>query len=275
MVVCRYAAESGSKKPFDLVMFSRLRSCIVWRIEEDEVGTLCCPFRDGSVLVNYIRPPDAKPCHGIKEPAAGCRANLVIGEGRIGFAKPMRMPRYELKQQTDSERTRIMIFDLKTFTFVHVALSLVGIGSGFVVMYGLLTGRRLHGWTTLFLATTVATSVTGFGFPFDHLLPSHKVGIVSLVALAVAILARYAFQLAGAWRRIYVAGAVVALYLNVFVGIVQAFQKVPALKALAPTQSEPSFLLTQLVVMALFIALAVFAAIRFRIQPVSTSVRTA
>src|SRR5439155_8179662 len=96
-------------------------------------------------------------------------------------------------------------------------ISLVGIGSGFVVIFGLLAGKRLDGWTALFLVTTVATSVTGFGFPFDHLLPSHKVGIISLAVLAVAILARYAFHLAGGWRRIYVISAVTALYLNVFV----------------------------------------------------------
>src|SRR5207253_1791059 len=129
-----------------------------------------------------------------------------------------------------------MIFGMttSTFTFVHVLISLVGIGSGFVVLFGLLAGKRLNGWTALFLATTVATSVTGFGFPFDHLLPSHKVGIISLLVLAIAILARYVFHLAGAWRRIYVVSASVALYLNVFVGVVQAFEKVPALKELAP-----------------------------------------
>jgi hypothetical protein len=163
-----------------------------------------------------------------------------------------------------------MIFDLKTFTLVHVVISLVGIGSGFVVMYGLLAGRRFDGWTALFLVSTVATSVTGFGFPFDHLLPAHKVGIISLAVLALAILARYGLRLAGAWRWLYVVGAVVALYLNVFVGIVQAFEKVPALKAMAPTQSEPPFLLTQLVVLALFIAVAIVAAVRFRIEPVRT-----
>src|SRR5437879_12160188 len=120
-----------------------------------------------------------------------------------------------------------------TLTLVHVLLSLIGIGAGLVVMVGLLTGRSLNGWTGLFLFTTVATSVTGFGFPFDHLLPSHKVGIISLVVLAVAILARYALHLTGAWRRIYVISAVAALYLNVFVAVVQAFLKVPALHALA------------------------------------------
>jgi hypothetical protein len=158
-----------------------------------------------------------------------------------------------------------------TFTFVHVALSLVGICSGFVVVFGLLTGKRLDGWTVLFLVSTVATSVTGFGFPFDHLLPSHKVGILSLLVLAVAILARYALHLAGAWRRIYVVGAAIALYLNFFVLIVQAFQKVPALKAMAPTQSEPPFLVAQLVVLALFVALAIVAVKRFR----DPSIRTA
>src|SRR5712691_7810656 len=117
-----------------------------------------------------------------------------------------------------------MIFGMtiSTFTLVHFVISMVGIASGLVVVFGLLTGKRLDGWTALFLATTVATSVTGFGFPFDHLLPSHKVGIISLVVLAVAILARYAFHLTGAWRRIYVISAVVALYLNVFVAVVQA-----------------------------------------------------
>jgi hypothetical protein len=158
-----------------------------------------------------------------------------------------------------------MIFSLATYTAIHVVLSLVGIGSGFVVMFGLFSGRRLDGWTLVFLASTVATSVTGFGFPVEHFLPSHGVGIVSLVVLTAAILARYAFHLAGNWRRIYVIGAVVALYLNVFVGIVQAFQKVPALKALAPTQSELPFLLTQLVVITLFVVLAIVAARRFRI----------
>jgi hypothetical protein len=157
-----------------------------------------------------------------------------------------------------------MIFSLATYTLVHVVISLVGIGSGLIVVLGLIVGKRLDLWTALFLATTVATSVTGFGFPFDHLLPSHIVGGISLVVLAVAIVARYGRHLAGAWRRIYVIGAVVALYLNVFVLIVQAFLKVPALNTLAPTQSEPPFLIAQLVVLALFIGLGAAAAIRFR-----------
>ena len=159
-----------------------------------------------------------------------------------------------------------MIFgmSLATYTLVHVLISLVGIGSGLVVMYGLMNGKRLDGWTAVFLASTVATSVTGFGFPFDHLLPSHKVGIVSLVVLAVAIVARYPLHLAGPWRPVYVVCATVALYLNVFVGVVQAFLKVPALKAMAPRQTEPPFVVAQSAVLALFVVLGIVAAIRFR-----------
>ena len=166
-----------------------------------------------------------------------------------------------------------MIFGMSTatFTLVHVVISLIGIGSGLVVAFGLLNARRLDRWTALFLVTTVATSVTGFGFPYEHLLPSHKVGIISLVALTVAILARYSFHLAGAWRWIYVVTAMIALYLNVFVLIVQAFLKVPVLKAMAPTQSEPPFLVTQLVVLAIFVALTILEAKTFRSDPVLTA----
>ena len=156
-----------------------------------------------------------------------------------------------------------MILGLQPFTFVHVAIGLVGILSGFVVLYGLLAGRRFEGWTALFLLTTVATSVTGFGFPIFIILPSHIVGLISLVLLAAAIVARYAFRLAGFWRSVYVIGAGIALYLNVFVLIVQLFQKVPALKALAPTQSEPPFALTQGAALAVFAALIIAALIRF------------
>lgn len=159
-----------------------------------------------------------------------------------------------------------MIFGMttSTYTLVHVVISLVGILSGFIVVGGLLSSKRLDGVTALFLATTVATSATGFGFPFHRLMPSHIVGTISLVVLAVAILARYAFRLAGAWRWIYVVSAVLALYFNVFVLVAQSFNKVPALRALAPTESEPPFLVAQLVVMALFIWLGVFAVKKFR-----------
>jgi hypothetical protein len=166
-----------------------------------------------------------------------------------------------------------MIFGMTTaaFTLVHVWISLVGIGSGLIVLFGLLNAKRLNGWTGLFLATTMATSVTGFGFPFEQLLPSHKVGIISLVVLAIAILARYAFHLAGSWRWIYVVSALIALYLNVFVAIVQSFQKVSALKELAPTQSEPPFLVTHVVVLALFIVLAIMAVKSFRAENIGVA----
>jgi hypothetical protein len=140
-----------------------------------------------------------------------------------------------------------------------VVLSLIGIGAGLIVMLGLPAGKQLDRWNTLFLATTVATSVTGFGFPFDHLLPSHKIGIISLVILAVAIVARYMVHQAGAWRRIYVVCVAAALYLNVFVGVTQAFLKFPALTAVAPKQTEPPFAVAQLVVLGVFIALTIVA----------------
>jgi hypothetical protein len=156
-----------------------------------------------------------------------------------------------------------MIFGMTTYTFVHVVLSLIGIGSGLVVVIGLFASKRLEAWTAVFLTTTVATSVTGFGFPFVKFLPSHGVGIVSLIVLAIAILARYGKHLAGPWRWTYAAGAVVALYLNVFVLIVQLFRKVPALQAMAPTQSEPPFQVAQLAVLALFVVMGVAAVKRF------------
>jgi hypothetical protein len=154
-----------------------------------------------------------------------------------------------------------------TFTTVHVVLSLIGIITGAVVLLGMLGAKRLDGWTALFLATTVLTSVTGFLFHSASFGPPHVVGVISLVVLAVAILALYLYRLAGAWRWIYIVGAVLALYLNVFVGVVQAFQKLPALAALAalaPTQSEPPFLVAQLVVLAAFVLLGITAVKRFR-----------
>ena len=152
---------------------------------------------------------------------------------------------------------------LAAFTLFHVALSLVGIFTGFVVLLALFSGKHSEGWTATFLVTTTATSVTGFLFPFHKFLPSHSVGIVSLLVLAVTIPALYAFHLAGPWRRTYVIGAVIALYLNVFVLIVQFFMKIPTLKTLTPTQSEPPFLGTQVAVMLVFFVLGVLAAKRF------------
>jgi hypothetical protein len=164
---------------------------------------------------------------------------------------------------------------LATYTLLHVLISLVGIGSGLVVMFGLLTGKRLDGWTGLFLVTTVLTSVTGFAFPFDHLLPSHVLGIISLIVLAAAIPARYVFHMNGSWRWIYVICAGMALYLNVFVLVAQTFMKVPALKALAPTQKEPPFLIAQLVVLVIFAALTILATKRFHLGPEQVRARAA
>jgi hypothetical protein len=160
---------------------------------------------------------------------------------------------------------------MTTFTFVHVVLSLVGIGSGFVILWGLLTARRLEGWTALFLASNVATSATGFLFPFERLLPSHVLGTLSLVVLTAAIVARYPRRLGGVWRRVYAVTAVTALYFNVFVLIVQLFLKVPALHELAPTQSEAPFAITQLVALVLFALFAAGAAIKFRPEPVEAA----
>jgi len=146
-----------------------------------------------------------------------------------------------------------MIFGITTFTLIHVVLSLVGIVTGLVVAGGLAAVRRLDGWTGLFLATTVLTNVTGFGFPFVTFLPSHAVGVISLVILPFVIAARYWKHLADAWRRVFVVGAVLALYLNVFVLVAQLFRRLPALIALAPTQKEPPFAVTQVAVLLLFV----------------------
>jgi hypothetical protein len=156
---------------------------------------------------------------------------------------------------------------MNVFTLVHVVISLIAIATGLVVVFGLLTGKPLDRWTAVFLATTVATSATGFGFPADRVLPSHIVGGVSLVLLAAAIYARYARHLAGVWRPVYAASAVSALYLNLFVFVVQAFLRVPALRALAPTQSEPPFQVAQLVLLVIAVLVGVAATIRFRRAP--------
>lgn len=160
---------------------------------------------------------------------------------------------------------------LGAFTAFHVVLSLVGIGSGLMALYGWLTARWFDRWTTVFLVTTVATSVTGFLFPFEHFLPSHALGILSLVALAIAIVALYKFRLAGVWRRTYAVSATVALYFNVFVLVAQMFKKIPALTALAPTQSEPPFGIAQVVVLILFAFLGTRAAIKFPSNPLQTA----
>ncbi|MEY2495338.1 MAG: hypothetical protein QOJ45_1830 [Verrucomicrobiota bacterium] len=159
---------------------------------------------------------------------------------------------------------------LHLYTIVHTLISLVGIFTGFVVLFGLLAGKRFDGWTKWFLITTVATSVTGFFFPFHGFTPAYAVGGISLVVLAIAIVARYRLEMAGPWRWIYIVTAMIAFYFNVFVGVVMAFRRVPALHAIAPTQTEPAFAITQLAVLALFVVLAIVATIRFRPQPLRT-----
>jgi len=154
---------------------------------------------------------------------------------------------------------------LAVFTLFHVVLSLAGIFSGFVVVLGLLKAKAVPGWTAIFLWTTVGTSVTGYLFPFHKLLPSHILGAISLVALGVAIYALYRRNLAGSWRQAYAVTAVLALYLNVFVLVAQLFAKVPALKALAPTQSEGPFKVAQLVVLISFVVVGVLATRSFRL----------
>ena len=154
---------------------------------------------------------------------------------------------------------QIIGLTLSAFTRLHVVLSLIGLLAGLVVVLAMLADKRLPGWTVLFLASTALTSLTGFLFPFSHLLPSHVVGLVSLLVLAIAALALYAFRLAGAWRSLFIVSAILALYLNVFVAVVQAFQKLAFLQPLAPTQAEPPVVVAQLAVLGIFIALGVLA----------------
>ena len=160
---------------------------------------------------------------------------------------------------------------LQIYTIVHTLISLVAIFTGTVVVFGMLVSHRLDGWTKWFLITAVATTVTGFFFPFHGFTPAFTLGIITVPILAVTIYARYPKKLVGAWRWIYVIGAVTSVYFNLFVLVVQAFLKIPALHAMAPTQTEQPFKLTQLAVLALFVVLAIAAAIRFRIEPIRTT----
>ncbi len=153
---------------------------------------------------------------------------------------------------------------IENFTILHTAISLVAIASGLIVLAGMPRARRLPGWTALFLVTTVLTSVTGFMFPINGLTPAIVFGVISIVILAIALMALYVKHLSGAWRWIYVTTALAALYLNVFVLIVQSFQKVPALQKLAPTQSEPPFLIAQAAALIAFLILGAMAARKFR-----------
>lgn len=157
-----------------------------------------------------------------------------------------------------------MPFDLPTFTLTHVLLSVLGLIAGLVVAGGLVSGARLDGWTAFFLSTTIATSVTGYGFPAPKLLPSHIVGAISLLALALCVYARYGRKMQAGWRQVYVVTAVTSLYLNAFVLMVQLFVKTPALARLAPTQQEAPFVLTQAVILVVFVWIGEKAWRRFR-----------
>ena len=156
---------------------------------------------------------------------------------------------------------------LQIYTIIQTLISLVAIFTGFVVVFGLLASKRLDGWTKWFLVTAVATTITGFFFPFHGFTPAIGLGIISLPFLAFSIFARYPKHLAGPWRWIYVISAVICLYFNLFVLVVQSFEKVPALHAIAPTQTEPPFKLTQLVALLVSALLAIIAAIRFHPEP--------
>ena len=158
----------------------------------------------------------------------------------------------------------ILGMSIGAFTLLHVVITLVEIGSGLIVVGGMFASNRLPLTTALFLFTTALTSVTGFLFPIHGLTPALRVGILACVILAVALFALYKKHLAGAWRWVFVITAVASLYLNVFVLVVQSFVKVSALNALAPTQSEPPFTITQAVVLAIFILIALIAAMKFR-----------
>lgn len=153
---------------------------------------------------------------------------------------------------------------MTTFTLIHVGISLIGIGAGFVVMAGFFSAKRLDGWTSIFLTSTVLTSVTGFLFPFHKFMPSYVIAGLSLVILAIAIVARYARHLLGGWRTTYVVTSMIAFFFNCFVLVAQLFAKVPALKALAPTQSEPPFAIAEGVLLLLFIWLSIRAVKGFR-----------
>ena len=162
---------------------------------------------------------------------------------------------------------------LQIYTIIHTLISLIAIFTGIVVLFGMIAGKRLDGWTKWFLITAVATTINGFFFPFHGFTPAIGLGIISLPFLTITIFARYLKHLAGAWRWIYVIGAVICLYFNLFVLVVQLFEKVLALHAIAPTQTESPFKLTQLAVLVLSALLAIVAVIRFRLEPTPAAAR--
>jgi hypothetical protein len=158
----------------------------------------------------------------------------------------------------------ILGMSVGAFTILHVIITLVAIGSGLVVVGGMLASHKLPVTTALFLVTTALTSLTGFLFPIHGFTPALGVGVLACAILAVALFALYKERLAGAWRPVYVITAIASLYLNVFVLVVQSFAKVSALNALAPTQSEPPFKIIQAAVLVIFILITVIAVVKFR-----------
>ena len=158
----------------------------------------------------------------------------------------------------------ILGMSVGAFTLLHVIITLVAIGSGLIVVGGMFASNKLPGTTAMFLLTTALTSVTGFLFPIHGFTPALGVGVLACVILAVALFALYKERLVGAWRWIYVITAIASLYLNVFVLVVQSFVKVSALNALAPTQSEAPFVITQVVVLAVFVLMSIIAVVKFR-----------
>ena len=158
----------------------------------------------------------------------------------------------------------VLGMSIPTFTLVHVLASLLGIASGFIVLFGMLRGEGLSAWTAIFLSSTILTSASGFMFHSTAFGPAHVLSVMSLLVSAVAVTALYAYRLQGVWRGLYVAGAVSALYFNVFTGIVQAFEKLKPLHALAPTQSEAPFLIVQAIAAGFFLVFGILAARIFR-----------
>jgi hypothetical protein len=157
----------------------------------------------------------------------------------------------------------ILGMSLEAFTRLHVVISVIGIASGLIMLIGLVRRRFLPAWTALFLVSTIATSITGFMLPADGLLPSHLFGVLSLVALTACVIAIFGHRVRGVWRSVFLVTGILALYLNAFVGIVQSFQKIAAIKALAPTQTELPFIIAQGVTFVVFVVLGVLALKRF------------
>ena len=157
----------------------------------------------------------------------------------------------------------ILGMSIPAFTLLHTIISVIGLLSGLIVLGGMYGAQRLPGWTALFLLTTALTSITGFFFPNAKITPGQIFGAITLIVMVPTLTGLYGFHLRGAWRWIYTGGAVIVLYLNFFVLVAQLFAKVTVLQPLAPTQSEPPFLITEIVVLAIFVVLGILALVKF------------